>query len=478
MPNLLGVTNPVPNYDNTNSNRPIVNAQKPDNPLVQNVPDPTRVVRPDAKTEQQGADNPLASNNLRYDSNLQVFLQQLRNMPDLMGELSKVVTFLNGMVTTPGLDAGVVQELQTLLQMFQMDSEQFRSFFLSQIQTGTRFGGPLFAILRQAYQKAGSESAKEAILNFAKRYSDFSSTAHISNRILQELEQIRSRMPQSWQGQLSEQMALLENGLHSGDRAGSLKLLQGQILTYLGSYISRFHDMGAVRNFLSLLVLDMTRYENGMESELLMAFRQMSNYGDSLSGLSKLNDAEVWKLLKDNEFTLASKSDVFAEKMAQATTRALSGEFGTDMRESFQEILRALMINESVYMPLNHMMIPLEYQGKKMYSEFWVDPDAEEQSGERKGEKKIQFLFKMDIESLGFLEITLAAHNNQIDLSIYGPKGVTGNSSTVAKDLQDILQSHGFSENNIRVLDEKQPLTLTEVFPDLFEGKRSINVKI
>ena len=81
------------------------------------------------------------------------------------------------------------------------------------------------------------------------------------------------------------------------------------------------------------------------------------------------------------------------------------------------------MINESVYMPLNHMMIPLEYQGKKMYSEFWVDPDAEEQSGERKGEKKIQFLFKMDIESLGFLEITLAAHNNQIDLSIYGPKG-------------------------------------------------------
>ena len=72
-------------------------------------------------------------------------------------------------------------------------------------------------------------------------------------------------------------------------------MLQGQILPYLGSYISRFHDMGAVRNFLSLLVLDMTRYENGMESELLMAFRQMSNYGDSLSGLSKLNDAEVWK---------------------------------------------------------------------------------------------------------------------------------------------------------------------------------------
>ena len=40
MPNLLGVTNPVPNYDNTINNRPLPGAQRPDNSLVQNVADP------------------------------------------------------------------------------------------------------------------------------------------------------------------------------------------------------------------------------------------------------------------------------------------------------------------------------------------------------------------------------------------------------------------------------------------------------
>ena len=46
------------------------------------------------------------------------------------------------------------------------------------------------------------------------------------------------------------------------------------------------------------------------------------------------------------------------------------------------------------------------------------------------------------------------------------------------EDLKDILKSHGFTGKNVRVMEEKRPLTLTEVFPDLLEGKRSINVKI
>lgn len=478
MPNLMGVTNPTPNYDNTNNNRPVQNTQRTDSPQVQNVADPNRVVRPDGRTEQQGADNPLTSNNLRYDSNLQVFLQQLRNMPELTAELSKVVTVLGNMVATPGLEAGVAQELAALLQMFRMDEKQFRGFFLEQIKTGNRFGGPLFDILRQAYQRAGNESVQEAILNFTKRYSDFSSTGHIGRHMLQLLEQIQNGMLESWRGNLSELLASLENGLHAGDRSGNLKLLQNSILPYMSSYITEYHDMGTLRSLLSLLMLDIARYENGSEEGLMLAFRQLSGYGGILSGLGKLEDEAVWRLLKNNSFTIAAQSDQFAGQMAQAASRALSGQYGPDMRETFQEIIRALMINESVYMPLNHMMIPLEYNGKKMYSEFWVDPDAEEKTGQGEGQNKIQFLFKMDIETLGFLEMTLAVRKDQVDLAIYAPKKVTRNSKIVAEDLSGILKAHGLDGKNIQVLDEKSPLTLTEVFPDLFEGKRSINVKI
>ena len=85
--------------------------------------------------------------------------------------------------------------------------------------------------------------------------------------------------------------------------------------------------------------------------------------------------------------------------------------------------MRAFLLNESVFMPLNHMIIPLEWNGRAMYSELWVDPDAEdrEKGSRQPGQEKIQFLFKLDIQSLGYLEMTLAARQEEIELDIYGP---------------------------------------------------------
>ena len=48
----------------------------------------------------------------------------------------------------------------------------------------------------------------------------------------------------------------------------------------------------------------------------------------------------------------------------------------------------------------------------------------------------------------------------------------------VEEDLAGILSAHGLTGKRVRVQREVKPLTLTEVFPDLLEGKRSINVKI
>ena len=478
MPNLMGVTNPAPNYDSTTNNRPVPTPQRTDNPHIQNVADPNRVVRPDGRTEQQGADNPLASNNMRYDSNLQVFLQQLRDMPELPAELSKVITTLRSMVSTPGLDAGIAGELSEFLQMFSMDEQQFQQFFLNMMKTGNRFGGPLFELLRQVYQMAGSDTLREAVLNFARRYSDFSSTNHIGRHMLQLLDSMRSLMMESHRANLAEMTAALQKGLQAEDRKGNLSLLQNNILPYLADYITQYHDMGTVRTLLSLLMLDIARYENGSEDGLMLAFRQLGGYGNALAGLNQLDDADVWRLLKETVFNNAVQSDQFAARMAQTMTAALSGRYGADMREAFQEILRALMINESVYMPLNHGLIPLEHNGKKLYSEFWVDPDAEGRQGDDEPGGKIQFLFKMDIDSLGFLEMTLAARGEQVDLAIYGPDALVKNAGIIMEDLSDILKANELTGKNIRVLEEKQPLLLTEVFPDLFEGKRSVNVKI
>ena len=110
-----------------------------------------------------------------------------------------------------------------------------------------------------------------------------------------------------------------------------------------------------------------------------------------------------------------------------------------------------------------------------------MDPDAEEREEARDGRgdgHKIQFLFKMDLPSVGFLEMTLGAGKEQVDVSVYGPDSVTAHSGLIVEDLGQILADHGLKGRSVQVQKHTRPLTLTEVFPGLFEGERGINVKI
>ena len=59
-----------------------------------------------------------------------------------------------------------------------------------------------------------------------------------------------------------------------------------------------------------------------------------------------------------------------------------------------------------------------------------------------------------------------------------GPETVAAHEAVIAQDLKEILASHGLSGKDVRIRKRERPLTLTEVFPDLFEGKRSVNVKV
>ena len=476
MADLLGATNRVPGYDGSNNNRPLPAAPRQGDAQIQNVVDPTRVGRADSRTEQQGADNSLQSGNLRYDSNLQTFLQRLREMPELP-ELTTSLILLRSIASSPGLQPGIAREISQFLEMLQLDAASFQNFFMQQVQGNNRFSGPLFSLLRQAYDSLKGGHVRQSILEFARRYSDFSSTPHISQNLASLTRQITNYLPKSWQGRFQEMAARLENGLAAGTRADNIRLLEGELIPYLGSYVERTHDLGPLRDLLNLLILNVTRYENGSEKQLLQTFRQMEGYGELLAGLNQLDDAAILKLLQETDFTRAAR-DRFADALSSTAAQALQGKFGPDAQNAFSEIVRAQLIHESVYMPLAHLFLPVDWNGKMMYSELWVDPDAQDQRGSDPEQSKVQFLFKLDLESLGFLEITLSARQEQVDLHIYGPETVSGHGELIAQDMREILSRHGLSGKDVQVAKLEKPLALTEVFPNLFEGKRGVNVKI
>jgi len=473
MPDLLGATNPVPGYDNTNVNRNI--PISPSNTQVQNVPDLDRVTGADHRTEQQDAGQ--AGEKIRYDSNFQTFLQQLRRSQGAGQTLSGLMV-REGTVVTSGMSEGIAEEMAQVMGLLKMDQAQLLAFLSGQMKAGTRFGGALFAMLRNAYARADSEGVRGDILQFLKSYSDWSSTGHIEGNLLRNLAGMANSMPASWGDKLRELLAQLENGVAAGDRQGNINLIQQEVFPYMSNYVSTTHDLGTPRELLSLLALDVARYENGSEDKLAEAFHQLSGYGTLKGMLGGIDDKSLLKLLQSSMVKDAAATQ-FADHLAAAAARALRGEGSAEVQETFRNLVSSMLVNESVYMPVSHFLIPMEMDGRKLFSELWVDADAEDKkNGRGQGEKCMKFLFKIDVEKLGLFDVILTSRDMEVEVAIACPEGAAPFSKEIEKTVSKILARNDLKPAGISVRKMDRPVTLTEVFPKIFEGKNSVNVKV
>ena len=474
MPDLLGATNPVPGYDNTAVNRNI--NVSPGNTQIQNVPDLNRVTGADNRTEQQDAGQ--AGEKIRYDSNFQTFLQQLRQNQDVTGVMARLL-LREGTSVSSGMSEGIAEEMSRAIEMLKMDQGQLFQFLNAQMRSGTRFGGALFALLRTAYARADSEGVRADILTFLKSYSDFSSTGHIEGNLLRNLASMANAMPASWGDRLRQLLAQLENGVAAGDRQGNIELLQQKVFPLMSDYVNATHDLGTPRELLSLLALDVARYENGAEDKLMEAFHQLSGYGTLKGMLGGIDGASLMKLLQAGQFGRASMATQFSDHLAAAAARALRGEGSAEVQQAFRSLVNAMLVNESVYMPLNHYLIPLEMDGRMLFSELWVDPDAEERkNGQGTGEKCMKFLFKIDVQGLGLFDVILSSKEKNVGVIVSCPEGAAPFSREMEQTIGQILARNELTSAGVSVRKMERPVTLTEVFPKIFEGKNSVNVKV
>ena len=466
----------MPGYDGTNNRSMPVS---PNDPQIQNIPDPSRVNRPDARTDREDTGTLADPERTRYDSNFQAFLQRLAETPSLAESLSKLFAG-SGTQVLSGIGEGTAAELAKVLEMLRLDPEQLLRFLNGQFRSGTRFGGALFALLRNTLARADSEGMQLDILRFLKCYGDYSSTAHIERNLLQNLHGMADAMPGAWSDKLRELAAQLARGMAAGDREGNLQLLKNAVFPLMNQYVERTHDMGLARQLLTLMALDLARYENGSQENLLQSFHQMNGYTGLKDKLSGIDDEALLMLLHNSEFVKSSQGNRFADSLAAAAAKALRGEGGVEAQEIFRQIVAALLVNESVYMPLNHLMIPLEWDGRLLFSELWIDPDDEREEEQERGRggRTAKLLFKMDVQDLGLFDIVLTSRDKSISMKVFCPESVSVFAKQIRETLTEILTRNGLNAEDVEVRRMGRPLMLTEVFPKIFEGKNGINVKV
>jgi len=478
MPDLLGATNPVPNYD-TSSARITPPAPGGDT-NIQNVVDPNRVVRPDGQEGQQGSGDAANSFGARFESNFMTFVQRLRGAQDLPQVFLQVLQGQTVEVSS-GIRSGFASEMAQFLEFIRMDEAELANFLENQMQSGSRFTGALFALLRGAYNDpTTSEMTKNDILLFLRRFADYTSTEHIEANLLRMTDEMTEALPGKWSQQLTDVLAQLENSIDAGDREGSLKILREQVFSLVSKYVSMTHDHGLARNLLSAMTLDVARYENGNEDAMLEALRHLASSNVLPRELAELSNPELLRVLREADFFKATQSNTFAERMAKATHRALSGEAGVDMQEAFHHIMNSVLINESVYMPLQHYMLPMNWNGKLAFSEMWVDPDAE-RSNRRAKEPAgpvQRVLIKMDIDAVGAFDVLIQNRSEGVSMLVTCPKSVAEHSPRITQSLRDIIARNGLSVEQVQVVEQRRPLTVSEVFPQVFERMSGVNVKI
>lgn len=491
MPDLL--TNigrvsqpPSGGYDNNSiKNNPII----PSDTKIQNVVDPSRIVRSDAKTEMEDA-----RYNYSTESNYGNFIQNLQGMPKLAELLSKIMLLDAQTIITSGLGEDYAQQIAQYMEMMRMDPEQLISYVKEQAADSGKYGGVFFQTLRDILNGTGSLELRTGILDFLKQYGDMASSDHLLNNILAEMDQIIPLMYKEDSDQLvalREQLRQPEENLNNQEKQSLLesingrvehnaRLLKEDIIPLFSKYIMRTKDLGKIRDIMTLFTLNTSRYVNGTKENVLQSFQRLFQFTDFRQRLGDIKEENL-ELILNKMLMEQNKGEhrALTEELLDIIRTGLKGEGGYEAKQIFNNVLNAMLLNESVYMPLIHLMLPINLNDNIMFSEMWVDPDAGNSGGGGdSAEREIRFLVKFDIQNLGFFDVVINYRGGKVDMLVNYPPRLHPVEKEIRNEIGKIVTNNGLNFHSLELGESRTPISIMEVFPKIVEGRNAVNVRV
>ena len=452
---------------------PSINQRISQDPSIKNPVSPGTVNRADGQhTGQTGTATGEGSfSGGDFEGNYAAFLKELSQTANLPKALETVL-FGDGALALSQEKGEIGQVMEELFSSMEMESpEDLKAFLQDQQKAQIKFSGNLFNNLRGMLSSNISPSLKNAILNFGKTYNDFASSGHF----LQQMETIAGDIDKmllpSFQGEFEDLLSQLNFQAEPGKTEENTSLINNQIIPFMSNYISRTHDYGAVRNAVVMFILYAVKYENGSE-ELLGKQKDALMNNPDFRLLFKGNPEEAFKELLDQ--VKGQEDNAFPKLFTDFLKAGAEGKAGTENISHFQEVLHGLLVNESVYMPLQHLVMPFRYDDKDVMSEMWVEQEAKDGAGG----KLTKMLLKFNIQSLGNFEIISGISDMRVDLQLFMPEELMDKQKDVEDVLSHILRRNGLSVANLGVYQKTRDFRIQEVFPEIKEAEKGLNVRI
>lgn len=477
MSDMLKVSTPLSGYENSTKTNPIsVNDTN-----INNVTSLDKVTREDGRTD--GSDLKENSFALYQNSNFDGFLKILKKMPSATELMANLMFVKLGNLVSSGINENFAQEISGFLEMIKLSQGDLKTFIKGQAESNAKFGGIFFDILRNTLSESNSADLNLSILDMLKKYNDFTSSNHILKNISANISNISKNMPAKYAKNLMELLNHLDQNAGLGDISKNMEVLKKEIIPYLSEYIKHTNDFGVVRDFISFLTLNIARYENADKEAFIYAFKNIMNYNLVKKRFGDIEPERIIDALLKNS-TEKDYGYEFNDKLMNIIERGIKGEAGYENVDEFKDILSSMLINESVYMPLVHIMLPLNIENNMMYSEIWIDPndesgkdgkDGKDSTEEARGTK---LLVKFDIKDVGFFDLIILNRKSKIDMQIFCPEKIMKIDKNIKTGLKDIIEKNGLSAGSISVEKSSSPVSISEVFPKIYERKNTVNVRI
>jgi len=470
MPNILQVQNTSLNNQQV-TNAPGINPRIGQNGKV--TPgrvDPSPAGENGGQVSANGGEG-----NVNFESNYTAFIQRMHEGMQLPIEMEELL-FTDGIALQTLGDTelqGLLNELFAEIET--KDPGELMNFIESQQQAQVKFSGELFDGLRNILNHDISPAFRDTILDFIKSYNNYASSEHLLNQMASLGDDIESLLLPSQREGFEKLMDQLDLNAPPGDTEKNTEVINKLIIPFLSGYVSRTHNYGAVRTASVLFSLYAVKYEDGKEEEVKQLFAKLMKNGD-FRMLFKGDPEKALEKAMENLRPQSEKATKFPEMLTKLIQKGTEGSAGAENVEKYYQVLNHLLMNESVYMPLIHLLIPFRYQDKNVMSEMWVDPDAERDKQD--AAKKQKIFIKFSIQNVGNFELISMVDNGNVNMQVYIPPTLREPEENISRNIQDILKKNGFNVSNMELGVLTRSHRVDEVFPEIKEKEKGINVAV
>ncbi|WP_312693449.1 hypothetical protein [Caproiciproducens sp.] len=476
MPDNLRITTPVTTNESINK---IPSAKQPDSMVPI---DPSKVLQPN--TDKQGNQNSSFDFLLNRNSVFSKFLEQLGETPALSQTLQKIVfeTFSRSENIRDSRPVTLLMKQFSAAIKMEQPADILKNLMF-QGSNRTKFSGPVFDVMRNLMNEYPDSGLEKPLGDFLKAFDGYFSTPEITSAIEKNLSTLVHQIPRPYSKQLQElaDQLMTDQPVNSLDM--NLTLLKEKIIPLLSKYVASTNDFGTARDSITLLVHNIARLNISSHQEVVDKFSSLLDYCKYELNLpdDKMNQIKSMFLKSVTEASQKPENQLY-DSLMKVLSENLRQSSSSVSQSLYKDTVLSLLLDNSVYMPFTHLLLPVNYNGRFMFSEIWIeknDDGGKSSSKERGGgPKPIRLFLTFDIKALGYFEASIVLSQEKADVQMNCPPALMKNSREISSRISEIFAQNGLSAQSIEFLQENSPSAEKRILKKVYERKNVIDVTV